>query len=322
MKTLIITLLSLMAGRCLAQYPYPDPDLVRMIKGKTLAIQLIEEETEVEIELNRVLKEVFNDEWTLSPVAYFGPKAFEKLKKNEQEAYFFLDQPDQLSDRIRFDFSYIDGSLEGAIKAASENADPVSKDALRDFTYGDIALDYYDFSLSVFAGKKEEVLTHVTFVNDLLFKHDYLFLCQQLHLLLNSSLSGIMRADYLDHDQNVDVLTQSTFVLLDEFFEPNAASALDKTLEPAYEMLRFSDFQARVLSKSPGMVYFKIVYSYQHNKFMWLMVNAEDGKILSVNECGIYKFSGEYPPTTLIKPRSLQLAYDMDYQLLNDFYNK
>ncbi|MFY0689028.1 MAG: hypothetical protein JXQ90_17795 [Cyclobacteriaceae bacterium] len=320
MKNLIIICLCLMAIRVYAQYPYPDPDDVKYIKDKALAVQLLEEETEVEAALNTVLKEIFDAEWELGVVEYFSPKEFESAKRKSTEQYFFLDQEDRLSDRIRFDFSYIDGSLKNLIMGASEAADALEKEALQNYSCGELSLDYADFTLSVFDGKKERVLTHVTFMNDMVLKHDYLFLSQQLQHLLKSALSGVMRANYLNHERNIDVLTNSTFLLPMEYFE-STVSLVDKTLETDYEVLEFVDYQSKILNKALG-VYFKVVFSYQHNKYMWLMVDARDGQILSVNECGVYKFSGTFTPPQLIKPRTLKLAFDMEFQLLNDYYNK
>ncbi|MEP4532746.1 MAG: hypothetical protein ABJ004_06645, partial [Cyclobacteriaceae bacterium] len=57
-----VFLLTLGFSSCLyAQSPYPKYDLALWVEERTLAVQLLHEATEVETEMNNVLKEAFDE---------------------------------------------------------------------------------------------------------------------------------------------------------------------------------------------------------------------------------------------------------------------
>ena len=63
-----------------AQYLYPKLNDARLIQQRTLAVQLLPEDTEVETALNTVLKEAFNENYQ-GKVVFKSPSEIKALKK-------------------------------------------------------------------------------------------------------------------------------------------------------------------------------------------------------------------------------------------------
>jgi hypothetical protein len=322
MKPLSGLILCLLFFHSYGQYPYPKQAFAERVKDRTLAVQLLPEETEVESALNAVLIEAFDENWELTAVEYFSPKAFAALKKSSRDRYAFLEQRTELNESLRLDMDYIDGSLHGRILGTSNSATQTFKDELKAYQVDEVPFDYYDFVLNVFDGKKEKFVTTVSFINDDLGKHDYLFLCQQIQLLLTYSAQGYSARNYQDTELNMNALSQSTTYFLDDFHEQDVLDHFDKYYAYPYRVVAYADYVDLILSKKEGAAYLKMIFAMQQNKYMWGLVDAATGRVLSLNECGDYKFSGSFDADKIVKPAYLKSATDINAQMLNNYYAK
>ncbi len=305
----------------LAQYLYPKLNEARLILERPLAVQLLPEETEVEEAMNIVLKEAFTEDYN-GEVVFMTPDEIKDLKRQKSNNYAFLIQRESLSEEIRYGVRYVDGSLLHWVMGTSGTGDPVAENEINTFAYSNVPLLYYDFILSVFDGKKEKVASVFTFINDELGKHDYLYLCQQIDILVKSSTDGIMRADFVDVPKNIERLKSVKSYYLSDYFEDEVIGSFGDYYEYDFEVVSFKDYLSVILEKRENAAYIKTIFSYQHNRFMWLMVDASNGQILALNDIGDYKFTGNFNAKNLIKPRHLKYSVHEPTQLLNNYYNK
>jgi hypothetical protein len=305
-----------------AQYPFPDIKHAQLALDRTLAIQLLPEETEVEAAMNQAIRETFTAHWQLGSIQFFSPKEFSKKIKQRSNEFVFLGQGERLSEDLRLQMKYVDGSFESWVSGTTNDPEPLDIQEVEQFNFDMIRLSYYDFELSLFDGRSEKILTHISYVNDELAKHDYLFLCQQLQLLINASVNGIMRADFMDVAENIRKVKDNTNVLLKDYFSSDEQNIIPGFFDAPYEIQHFKLYTDTILQLKKDSNYIKLIFSYMHNKYMWILVNAADGQIISVNEISDYKFAGTYPAQNLIKARYLKDATDENQQLLNNYYNK
>ena len=191
MKNTLPLLFSLLLFSAQAQYLYPDQEVAALVNSKELIVQLLPESSKVEIALNKVLKETFQEYWPSKNVKFMFPKGIKALLKSKTQKYAILTQTGSLGKQIKSLPAYANGSMEQWILGASNEATPEQKDALANFNYEQIQLEYHEHKLSVFDGKKEKIATIITFANGNLGKHDYVFLCQQLRHLLKSAAAGV-----------------------------------------------------------------------------------------------------------------------------------
>ncbi|MEP0365803.1 MAG: hypothetical protein ABJN36_09980 [Cyclobacteriaceae bacterium] len=316
-----VFLLTLGFSSCLyAQSPYPKYDLALLVKERTLAVQLLHEATEVETEMNNVLKEAFDENWTISEVKCLLPTAYNKLKKTNPQEYAFLNQSTELHEDLTLQIDYIDGSQLNRIRASSGNPDPVALDEAESYSVEQVDLSYYDFDLMVFDGKKEKYVTTVSFTNSDLAKHDYLFLVQQLQLLISNCTEGYTAKGYQVAETNLKTLANLTTYFLEDYLDDGLASELDKYYEYPSQIVSYKDYVNLILDKKPGTAYLKIFFSRQHNKYMWGMVQTSTGRVLSINECGDYKFTGSFKADNIIRPSYLRSATNVNTQLVNNYY--
>ncbi len=321
MNRRLITALGLTFASLIAfgQYPYPDEDLAVMALNRNLVVKLYDNESAVESAMNMALKEAFSE---TGQVIFLKPKEFEKTLKSKDNSFIYLDQKQDIGEDLRLEMQYLDGTMENWVNGSLLNPPPVASAEVKNFQFDRIILDYHWFDLFLFDGKRKKFLTSITFPNGMLAKHDFIFLRQQIDLLLNTSASGVMRANYMDVESNVDELSTLTCIYPRGFFTPDEADLVEENHETPYRLVAFEEYLNTILDKEKGMAYSKLVYSVQHNKYMWVMVKAEDGRILAINEIGEGKFSGEYDAEQVIKARQLKYSFHLPTQLLNNYYNK
>ena len=81
-------------------------------------------------------------------------------------------------------------------------------------------------------------------------------------------------------------------------------------------MIPFEAYQKMIIEKTLGRSYPKIIFSYLHSRFMWIMIRSSDGRILSINSCNNYKFTGNYPANEMIRSGDIHKSMDNSIQIL------
>jgi hypothetical protein len=320
MRLSTIFLLVLCATVAFAQYTYPKSDLAKLAVSLPLAVKMLPKTSQVEIEMNKVLREAFDENWDLSQVNFLAPKAFEKLKKSQPADYVFLQQPEILHEDLRMQLEYVDGSLEHRIMATSKSPIELATDEIKSYEITEVPFQYYDFDLKVFDGKKEKLVTTISFINSDLGKHDYVFLVQQLKLMLSASAEGRSANSFQNAEDNLATLSNLKTVFLKDYHEEDVIGKFDKYYEFPYQIVSYHEYVLAILSQDPEVAYLKMIFSRQHNKYMWGMVQASTGRMLSINECGDYKFTGSFEADNIIRPSYLRTATNLNTQLINNYY--
>jgi hypothetical protein len=320
MKNTLTIIFCFLLGQTQAQYMYPDQEVAILIKNKDLVVQLLPESSGVEKALNKVLKETFEDYWPNKNMKYMFPPSVKSLLKSKPQNYAILTQTESLGKQIKSLPEYANGSMEKWILGASREANEEQKNALSNFNYKKIQLEYHEHKLSVFDGKKEKVATIITFANGNLGKHDYVFLSQQLRHLLNNAAAGIPRDEFWNVDENIKALRNTKYSLLEDYFKEEDVFKIDKTLVNLYTMIPFEAYQKIIVEKTLGRSYPKIIFSYLHSRFMWIMIRSSDGRILSINSCNNYKFTGNYPANEMIRSGDIHKSMDNSIQILFNKY--
>ena len=320
MKNTLPLLFSLLLFSAQAQYLYPDQEVAALVNSKELIVQLLPESSKVEIALNKVLKETFQEYWPSKNVKFMFPKGIKALLKSKTQKYAILTQTGSLGKQIKSLPAYANGSMEQWILGASNEATPEQKDALANFNYEQIQLEYHEHKLSVFDGKKEKIATIITFANGNLGKHDYVFLCQQLRHLLKSAAAGVPIDEFWNVKDNIKALRKTKYSLLEDYFKEEEAPQIDRSLVNLYTFVPFEAYQKIIMERTQGRSYPKIIFSFLHGRFMWVMVRSSDGKILSLNSCNNYKFTGSYPVDEMIRSGDVYKSMDDSIQILFNKY--
>ncbi len=320
MKNALPLLFSLLLFSAQAQYLYPDQEVAALVNSKELVVQLLPESSKVEIALNKVLKETFQEYWPSKNVKYMFPKGIKALLKSKTQKYAILTQTGSLGKQIKSLPAYANGSMEQWILGASNEATPEQKDALLNFNYEQIQLEYHEHKLSVFDGKKEKIATIITFANGNLGKHDYVFLCQQLRHLLKSAAAGVPIDEFWNVEDNIKALRKTKYSLLKDYFKEEEAPQIDRSLVNLYTFVPFEAYQKIIMERTQGRSYPKIIFSFLHGRFMWVMVRSSDGKILSLNSCNNYKFTGSYSVDEMIRSGDVYKSMDDSIQILFNKY--
>jgi len=320
MKNTLPLLFSLLLFSAQAQYLYPDQEVAALVNSKELIVQLLPESSKVEIALNKVLKETFQEYWPSKNVKFMFPKGIKALLKSKTQKYAILTQTGSLGKQIKSLPAYANGSMEQWILGASNEATPEQKDALLNFNYEQIQLEYHEHKLSVFDGKKEKIATIITFANGNLGKHDYVFLCQQLRHLLKSAAAGVPIDEFWNVEDNIKALRKTKYSLLKDYFKEEEAPQIDRSLVNLYTFVPFEAYQKIIMERTQGRSYPKIIFSFLHGRFMWVMVRSSDGKILSLNSCNNYKFTGSYSVDEMIRSGDVYKSMDDSIQILFNKY--
>ena len=320
MKNALPLLFSLLLFSAQAQYLYPDQEVAALVNSKELVVQLLPESSKVEIALNKVLKETFQEYWPSKNVKYMFPKGIKALLKSKTQKYAILTQTGSLGKQIKSLPAYANGSMEQWILGASNEATPEQKDALLNFNYEQIQLEYHEHKLSVFDGKREKIATIITFANGNLGKHDYVFLCQQLRHLLKSAAAGVPIDEFWNVEDNIKALRKTKYSLLKDYFKEEEAPQIDRSLVNLYTFVPFEAYQKIIMERTQGRSYPKIIFSFLHGRFMWVMVRSSDGKILSLNSCNNYKFTGSYSVDEMIRSGDVYKSMDDSIQILFNKY--
>ena len=320
MKSTLTIVFALLISHTQAQYMYPDQEVAALVNSKELVVQLLPESSGVEKALNKVLRETFQEHWPSKSVKFMFPKGIKSLLKSKTQDYAILTQTESLGKQIKSLPAYANGSLEQWILGASRDATEAQKDALANFNYDKIQLEYHEHQLSVFDGKREKIATVITFANGYLSKHDYIFLCQQLRHLLKNAAAGVPNEDFWNVEENIKALRKTKYSLLEDYFKEEEALKIDRSLVNLYTFVPFQAYQKIIVEKTPGRSYPKIIFSFLHGKFMWIMVRSIDGRILSINSCNNYKFTGSYAADEMIRSGDVYKSMDDSIQILFNKY--
>ncbi len=311
MKKILTIFLLLVCYTASAQYKFPKKELAEEVKNKKIAIQLLEEKGETEKNLNTSLKEAFAQNWSFTTVEFYTIAEIDELVASKSNDYAFLLQQDELKEDKRS--GYIDAQGRRHHIGVSHAGD--SK-----FTYTAFTFTYYDFDLVLFKKNKAVNVTSISFANGDLSKIDYIFLAQQLNKLLENSVNGTSLKEYYNVERNIKTLENHKLLLLKDFFKEKDVPEISKTYEYSSELVDFEKYEDAILNKESNTAYVKILWSNQHESYVWAVVDTLDGSILALTGFGGVKFGKHHDADDIIKVKHLKYVTAKGAQSMNNKY--
>lgn len=261
---------------------------------------------------NDAIKEVFEENWNLTKVVFLSKAEINALKETGDKTYAYLThfnarQIDQRS-------MYIDKQGRssfigpGPINSVKHN-------------YTAFTFSFCSYELEIFNKKnKLQSVTEIGFANGELLKIDYLFLCQQLDNLIGSASKDVPAKEYYNVERNIKKNENSKLILLSDFFREKDIKKMDSFYENEYELVDMEKYQDIILSKESGKGYVKIIWSHHHKMYMWTVVNAEDGAVISQMGFGGIKFGKNHDANDIIKAKHLSYITSKMAQKINNKY--
>jgi len=301
MKLLLTFLTLLVATNTFAQYIFPEKELCEELKKRTLAVQLINEKSDLDKNTNNTLKEVFNENWDLTPIEFVTPAESKRILKEKDTKYVVLTQKDEVANDERTEW-----------RDSKGNFSP-SKEVV--FTFA-----YYGFDLKMPTEKKAKIITSVGMANGDLSRIDYLFLTQQLNKLIKNSLAETPMNEFYNVDRNIEKCQNYTLVILKDFIKEKEIDKISELYPHNYELVDFKTYEDIVLNKTPKKGYIKIIWSNQIKMYEWIVIDAQNGDILSQMSFGGIKFGSSHKANEIINVKHLKHILNKTGQKMNNRY--
>lgn len=294
-----------------SQYVYPKKENAEKVLGNKLSIQLLDEKTESEKYLNQALKDVFMNNWKLTEIVFLDKNEINKLKNSKQDGYTFLTQNDKLREDIRSGYMSSDGRMH---KIGFGNAGDLK------FDYTAFTFSYYDFNLEIINNNKLTQVTKIGFANGELSKIDYLFLCLQIKNLIENAAKDIPSNVFYDVERNIEKCKNSKLILLKDLFKEKDQTEIKSLYEFEYELVDRDKYQDIILNQEKSQSYVKIIWSHHHEMYMWIVVDAENGSIISQMGFGGVQFGKNHSANEIIKAKHLKYITNKTSQKINSKY--
>jgi hypothetical protein len=298
-KYTLLLLVSLFTLSLNAQYIYPDKDKCEELKTRTLIVKIFDEKKQADITINEAIADVFKNNWTLCPVIFKTNKEIKKMVKGLESQYAIL--------------------AFGEEGKANVDFDPAIEPDYSQFDFTKTLMSLYYLK----EGEKEFDLVNITTIataNKNLVKSDYLFVVQQLNLLINSALQGIQAKDYFNIDREKASLISKTLLIPDELVKDNEKEKIINFYKDKFQRIKTRELEQIIVEKANDKAYVKIIWSEQHNSFVWVAVNAQDGKILGLISLAPAKFTTPFPANNILKIKTLANLIKPEVQKKNNKY--
>ncbi len=307
MKNLIsLTILLLLHAYGFSQYNYPSKEISAKVLKTTLIVQLLEEQEEVDMAINNVIKEIFKENWTLTPIDFHTLKSINSMKKDNKEGYTYLTSSSAIKKEIWSKNNERRGSYASMSKAKKD--------------YVAFAFSYHNFKVETYNSGELTTVTDIGFANSELTSIDFLFLCQQLTRLIDKSNEGVSSVEFYNVTRNIEKVKGLKLVLPLHFFKEKDIKKMNSYYTYDYELVDVEKYHNVVLSKNKNITYAKIVWSNQQQMYEWCVVNGEDGSILSQLGFGGVQFGVNHDANAVIKAKHLKYVTSESAQNFNNRY--
>jgi len=307
----IITLFFLCCcGVSFSQYKYPNKEYAKLVLESKLVVELLEGEGADITYMNNSIKDVFTKNWKDTEVLFMTQSGIDSVCAKHKNGYAILYQDDfEYGERRNAHIDQNGGFSFGIGGAGGAST-----------SYNAFTFSYYSSYLNIRIDGKNYFVTAVGFGNGNLTKIDHLFLCQQISLLVKASAEGKKPWQFFKVKKNIEQLKNSSLVLPKFMFKEKDIAKISKYYEHEYELVDLQKYQDVILHKETGKSYIKIIWSRQHQLYMWIVVDAANGAILSINSFGGVHFGSEQTVKEVIKAKYLKYATSKLAQKVNNRY--
>ncbi|MDO6758564.1 hypothetical protein Q4566_00010 [Tamlana sp. 2_MG-2023] len=300
MKYLITICFLFCYASSFSQYSYPKKEYAQLVLKSKLVVTLLEGESEYVANMNSSIKEIFTNKWTDTEVLFLTQPEIDNLRKVHKNGYSFLYQ-----------------------KAGESNERRFGEDNLGEsYTYNAFTFSNYQYYLNILIDGKNHFVTGVDFGNANLMKADHLFLCQQLSKLIKASAEGKKSNQYFNVKNNIEQLKNSTLVLPRFMFREKDLDKIGNYYDYPFQLVDLQGYQEVILNEESGNSYVKIIWSRQHHLYVWVVVDATNGSIISINSFGGVHFGSDQTMNEVIKAKYLKYATSKFAQKVNNRYGR
>ena len=302
MKT-ILTILALLfiSAFSFAQNPFPSKELTDQVYKRKLVVQLFTVNNSLDSLLNEDLKEIIKSSWQISEVEFMTPEQINRVNNNPKYALL------------------IHGDTLKNVRVSHTRTVPGGGYYYRD-TYVAFTFSFYNFTLTLKAGDEDKTVTDIGFANGDLSRSDFIYLCQQLNNLLTASRNNVPKSTFYDVPSNIEKCKTYTLVLLEDLFKPEDRENMSKLYTGKYKFVKGAEYEKIIADRQPQMGYVKIIWSNQHRLYLWIVVDAENGRVISQMGFGGVSFGSEQHANEIIKGKHLKYCQDKFSQNLNNRY--
>jgi len=273
-----------------AQFRYMDNQQAKILSESIIIVQLFDEGNQEGKEANTFLREYFAPNLKIGKEVQFKSNAEidNLLQSRDGNKYAIIahdkDEHDVLGRRKVNDIY-----RNNPIKSSNEYY------AMATLTHYDIELHLYNESSA-----QGEFVTEVDFVHYYLRPEDYVFSAKQFNRLYNAALKGIPTNRYYQVEKALGKLETKT-LLVDSSkvrFKLSKAKGYDSN----YRFTDHKEIKTAIINHKEGFAYPLMIWSWQLNAYLWVIVDTETGEIYStVTNGGVnYKKFGENEPPGII----------------------
>ncbi len=273
------------------QFRYMDFEQAKTLSERTILVQLFDGDNDEAREANKFLKEYFVTHLKIGKeVRTVSASEIEALLKSNEDKYATIthdnDEHDivgrrKVNNKDRFDL----------VKSRNEN-------------FSMATLSHYDIELYLASDKssREEFVTEVDFVHYYLRPEDYVFAAKQFTRLYNSSLDKIEKKNY--YQVKTALAKLQTKTLLVDSAKVRFKLSKAKGYDNDYKFTDYNEIKAAIIDCKKSFVYPLMMWSWQLNAYLWVIVDAETGEIYStVTNGGVNytEFGKNEPPGKISK---------------------
>ena len=169
--------------------------------------------------------------------------------------------------------------------------------------------------------KKIKDITSIGLASSDLSSIDYLYVVQQLNLLIKASIEETPMKDYYNVERNISKCKELNLIILKDFIKEKDKSNLNTYYKNKCELVDYKTYENAILNKMQDVAYTKIIWSNQHKIYVWVVVNAENGETLSLLSFGGVKFGRSHEANDIIKVKHFKYIESKGGQKFNDKYN-
>ncbi len=313
--TLTILMMTLLGSiNAFSQFIYPSQEDAKHVLSKTLAVELLNESNDDIKKQNEDLKSIFTSEWDKSKVEFFSTQKIQRLiaEKNTDYVYLTQELAKEIDSRTRL------RHYDGSSATFNSNNEPYYSERYVAFSFS-----FYPFKVITFKNNKkgkleQKEITSITFANPYLNKTDYLFLAQQLNKIIGDASEGKSANEYYGNvSENIEKIKNDTLLLAKPFFKEKEIKKIPSSYEYPFEILEPSIIDEKILNKTVGYTYIKIIWHDFSNVYVWAVIEADSGKILAQTAFGGVKFGRYHNANEIIKVKHLKYCTHEGGQKMN-----
>lgn len=298
---------------------YPNRNISQIVLESTLVVEINEENSDTDQYVNKAIKDIFTNNWKFSKVLFKTNNEIKEFKTEVNKGYSFLTSKDAKRTKIRTNHISADGRVHAPLVGSTEHSNSFYNSAYNKNVF---VFSYYVYKLETYKDGKLVDALKIGLANNELTKIDYLYVCQQLENLLESSAKNIPKAKFYNVQKNIEQIKNSKLIIPENYFREKDLKKISKFYDYEFEIVDSEEYQNIILNKTNKCVYPKIIWSPQIGNYVWILVDSSNGKTKAITGFGGIKFGKNQKVNAIIKAKQLKHVTKTFTQNHNNKYKK